>query len=394
MRIIRFSLYFTIVLALLLGPLYGAGRIILPDWIKAQIAAKLPSGSKLLIGEMFSTSKMGVLYKNIVLELADRSLIINVDELLIEPNLSISQPAKISIVKGLIKSGETEIFVKDLNASILLESIKNSELSLFGQINKIEGKERALVSNIEFLFQGLTSMEKSLNVNAEELSINLIVPEGPVSLHFSTIGLDGTFTDSVSLSMRSKGSTLDLSFLGGENPNRILNGESLLIEAELVQREHWSLPIKVSTKGLTSPLGHLGSSLTLQASGVWSHAQTEDCRLSEIISSHEKCGRMTDVVDLDLKFKSGNGSLSFSGHGYCVTPNARCPQSIQSFIKTKDTAEVLSKVIISGILNPIVGGIILGALLSTPNTESLDYDHQASIKVEGNRIYLNGKPLI
>ena len=99
-------------LALLLGPLYGAGRIILPDWIKAQIAAKLPSGSKLLIGEMFSTSKMGVLYKNIVLELADRSLIINVDELLIEPNLSISQPAKISIVKGLIKSGEPEIFVK------------------------------------------------------------------------------------------------------------------------------------------------------------------------------------------------------------------------------------------------------------------------------------------
>ena len=91
------------------------------------------------------------------------------------------------------------------NIGQLYISIKNSELSLFGQINKIEGKERALVSNIEFLFQGLTSMEKSINVNAEELSINLIVPEGPVSLHFSTIGLDGTFTDSVSLSMRSKG---------------------------------------------------------------------------------------------------------------------------------------------------------------------------------------------
>ena len=153
------------------------------------------------------------------------------------------------------------------------------------------------------------------------------------------------------------------------------------------------MPIKFKTEALTSPAGHLGSSLTLQATGLWNNA-LQDCKLQEIISSNVKCGRMTDVVDVSLDFESGNGALSFSGQGYCVTPNANCPQVIESLIKTKQTAEILSKVIVSGILDPIVGGVILGSLLSGPSSESLDYDHQASIRVEGNRVFLNGKPII
>ena len=53
------------VLVLLFGPLYGAGRIMLPDWLKGQMASALPEGSQLSIGEMFSTAKMGVQYKDI-----------------------------------------------------------------------------------------------------------------------------------------------------------------------------------------------------------------------------------------------------------------------------------------------------------------------------------------
>ena len=68
MKIIRFSGYFVIALLILFGPLYGAGRIVLPDWIRGQIASMLPSGTTLSIEEMHSTSKMGVLYKNIVFE--------------------------------------------------------------------------------------------------------------------------------------------------------------------------------------------------------------------------------------------------------------------------------------------------------------------------------------
>ena len=153
MKFLRFSGYFAFALVIFFGPLYGAGRIILPEWIKNQIASVLPSDSKLSIGEMYSTTTMSVLYENIVLELPDSSLIIDIDNLLIEPSLSLSKPAKISIGKGLIKTGKTEVVIKNISAALLLENIKNSELSLLGQIKKIEGVDSALLSNIEFLLK-------------------------------------------------------------------------------------------------------------------------------------------------------------------------------------------------------------------------------------------------
>ena len=48
---------------------------------------------------------------------------------------------------------------------------------------------------------------------------------------------------------------------------------------------------------------------------------------------------------------------------------------------------------ISGIIDPILGGVLLGALLSSPDNSEI-YDHNAKIKVIGNRIMLNGKPII
>ena len=393
MKIIRFSGYFVIALLIFFGPLYGAGRIVLPDWIRGQIASMLPSGTTLSIEEMHSTSKMGVLYKNIVFELADPLLVVNIDNLLIEPNLSISKPAEISIGKGFVKSAETEVFIEDLNATIILDSIKTPELSLFGQIKEIEGEDKTLLSNIEFLFQGLTSVEKSLNANAGELLINLIAPKGPLSMKFLSVGLKGTLKDRLNLSVNAKESKLDLSALGTGNPSRILHGENVSLDVGFLKKEAWSMPIEFNAEDLSSPVGPLGSSLDVKAIGLWSK-DSEDCDLTEMISGNSKCGTMTDVVDIDLDFETENGSLFFTGQGYCVTPNANCPQAIQSSIKTKSTADILSKVILTGILDPIVGGVILGALLSAPVSDNEAYDHQANIKVEGNRIFLNGKPII
>ena len=71
---------------------------------------------------------------------------------------------------------------------------------------------------------------------------------------------------------------------------------------------------------------------------------------------------------LNLKFKDtdNNGNFEFSADGYCVTPNAGCPQLIESSIKTKNTAEIISKTMLTGILDPLLGGVLLGALLSSP----------------------------
>ena len=49
---------------------------------------------------------------------------------------------------------------------------------------------------------------------------------------------------------------------------------------------------------------------------------------------------------------------------------------------------------LTGILDPLLGGVLLGALLSSPNTSEDRFDHKANIKVIGNKILLNGKPII
>ena len=147
------------------------------------------------------------------------------------------------------------------------------------------------------------------------------------------------------------------------------------------------------TLNLSSPLGKIGNSLKLEATGVWKNEQAF-CQLKDIMNNNAKCGRMTDVIDTHLQFKQNDGNFNFSGNGYCVTPRAGCPQIIESEIKTRNTADIVSKVMLSGIIDPLIGGIILGALLSDPTNKNDEYDHKANIKVEGNKIYLNGKPII
>ena len=95
-----------------------------------------------------------------------------------------------------------------------------------------------------------------------------------------------------------------------------------------------------------------------------------------------------------VKDTDNNGNFEFSADGYCVTPNAGCPQLIESTIKTKNTAEIISKTMLTGILDPLLGGVLLGALLSSPSTSEDRFDHKANIKVIGNKILLNGKPII
>ena len=50
-----------------------------------------------------------------------------------------------------------------------------------------------------------------------------------------------------------------------------------------------------------------------------------------MLSNNEKCGKLIDVIKIGLKFKDtdNDGNFEFSADGYCVTPNAGCPQIIR-----------------------------------------------------------------
>ena len=393
MRFFRFIGYFLIILSFLLVPLYGGVRIFLPEWVKGQLASMLPDDATLKIGEISSTARMGVLYKDLVYERINTNTKIFLDHLIIEPNLNLKKPAQISIKEGLVSQDQLEFKIKDLMAEVVLENFNTDNMSVFGKIKEIEGLDKSFISNLDFLVKGLTNFEKSVSAQIEDLEANFILPKGPVSVQLSSINLNTKIAEDLKVEMDAKKSMFDLIALGAGNPNRKLNSDEISLNFNLFVKDNWILPLAIDVMNLSSPLGEIGNSLKLEATGVWKNEQAF-CQLKDIMNNNAKCGRMTDVIDTHLQFKQNDGNFNFSGNGYCVTPRAGCPQIIESEIKTKNTADIISKVILSGIIDPLIGGVILGALLSDTSQGGENYDHKASIKVQGNAIFLNGKPLL
>ena len=54
MKILKIFFYTIFVMLIIGAPIYSFSRIILPDWIKSEIAARLPEGSYLSIGKINS----------------------------------------------------------------------------------------------------------------------------------------------------------------------------------------------------------------------------------------------------------------------------------------------------------------------------------------------------
>ena len=46
---------------------------------------------------------------------------------------------------------------------------------------------------------------------------------------------------------------------------------------------------------------------------------------------------------------------------------------------------------LTGVINPIIGGILLASLLSSPNLTESSIDHQVMLEVLGSQISINGK---
>ena len=81
------------------------------------------------------------------------------------------------------------------------------------------------------------------------------------------------------------------------------------------------------------------------------------------------------------------------GNGICVTPNAGCIQRINAEISSKKTTEIFSKVMVSGVINPLLGGVLLSGLLTSPHENIDDFDHKLNFKMMGSKILINNKPL-
>ena len=68
-------------------------------------------------------------------------------------------------------------------------------------------------------------------------------------------------------------------------------------------------------------------------------------------------------------------------------------RKIDAEIKTKNTAKIFSKVMTSGVINPLFGGVILGGLLGYPDNESKDFEHKIKFSMIGSKILINDKSI-
>ena len=395
MKILRIFIYLFITLLVILVPIYGTARIILPNWLKNYVSSSLPPGSELLIGEMESTPNMGVLYKNLVFKNNNQSIQLSLQDLILEPNLSISKPANFKINSGIIKTNKSEFSIKNLSGNILISSYKDKDVSILGNVKEFKEVDKSIFNNIEFLINGIIDSQKKINVRAEYVDLKFLSPNGIVRLNLNDVNVVGNILEQLDAKINAKNLTVDLSEIGRGNPNRILTGENILLDLELIEKENWQMPINFKADNIKAKAGKIGSELDVRGLGIWKNASIR-CDINKMLSGNEKCGKLIDVIKIGLKFKDtdNNGNFEFSADGYCVTPNAGCPQLIESSIKTKNTAEIISKTMLTGILDPLLGGVLLGALLSSPNTSEDSFDHKANIKVIGSKILLNGKPII
>ena len=394
MKIFKIFIYLSLTLLIICVPLYSGARILLPGWLKEYISSSLPSGSELQIGEMISTTNMGISYKNLVFKNNNENLQINLKDIILEPNISISKPVNFKISSGIIRSKNAEFLVTNLNGKILVGSYRNKDFSILGNLKELKEKEKSVFNNINFLINGIITNQKKFTAAAEEIDIKFLSPKGLVKVKLNNLDLTGDFGKELKTKIEATNLRLDLSNVGRGNANRILIGEKVLLNLDLAERKVWQMPIEFKAENIKAVSGEIGSRLDIKALGIWKNA-TIKCDLYDVLSNRKECGKLIDVVGIDLKFKDNDnqGTFEFLADGFCVTPNAGCQQIIDSSIRTKNTSEVISKTMVSGLLDPILGGVLLGALLSSPD-DSDTYDHNAKIKVIGNSIMLNGKSII
>ena len=105
---------------------------------------------------------MGVSYKNLVFKNNKENIQLNLQDLILEPNLSISKPANFNINSGIIKTKKAEFSFKNLSGNILISSYKDNNISVLGNIKEIKEVDKAVFNNIEFLINGIINNQKKL----------------------------------------------------------------------------------------------------------------------------------------------------------------------------------------------------------------------------------------
>ena len=385
---------YTFLIALLIGgPIYGVSRLILPEWLKSQISERLPEGSSLSIDTMSSNLDLSINYNNIEYINNKKTFKLNLSGIVISPKFSIKEPLELKAKKAYIQTEQLNAVFSNLNFKISVNYNDISNSKIYGNMERLNADQIAAFLNITFLLEGLNSPDSNLEINSDKLALSIFTPMGPISVLGEKVNLKAKMGQDLFSKLSSKTVSLDLSSIGNKDNNKIINGKDLILELNLIKENDWSAPLSLIFRNISFQEKDTFENFLLKAKGRWSNIGI-GCSWNDLLLRKEDCGKLIDLVDVDVKMNSGDSKINFSGNGYCVTPSAGCPQKIKSKIQTKNTTDVFSKIMTSGVVNPLFAGIVLGSLLGSPSVENSDFDHEVNFEVKGSKISINGKPLI
>lgn len=387
----RIFLLLILLLTLVSLPIYAATRIFLPDWLKERVTMFLPAETELLVGKVSSLYDLTIIYEDVVYQTPNYKM--EFDKFFIEPRVDISSPLVLKVKTLKLSTELNNAIFRNLEIKIVFPDISFDDILLDGKISQIEGPHESILSDSEFIFEGLKKANKILDFKVENFSSEIIT--SPVVLKLKAHELSAKLNFNKKLRLTSHAEDLDfkLVFEDPSSTPRVLKSKNVSLDFELVKTDLWTLPFKLEARSISSPRGHVVDSGELTARGRWNEASLK-CSLSEILASPENCGKMIDILDLSILLHDKNGSVNVKGNGFCVAPKSGCPQRINSEIRSKSTTEIFSQILGSGFINPLVGGVILGGLLGSPSFVDLEYDHSVQLDMIGAQILLNGKPLI
>ena len=381
------------VLAVVATPIYAVLKIAVPGIILDNLENNLPDGMTISVGSVSSKVNLEILYEDV--RITSENFFIKVPILALKPILNFKSPLYLTMNEAVVVTKTVKINAKNVIARLKLDGLKARDVSIEGQFEEIASVQEAMISQGNFIIAAINNPLKELELKAQKIELAVKVPSG--LMNFQLTESQHTINVSETLAVKTVADEARLLLSRNddlENSEEYL-GKDLILNFSLMPETDqisWSLPLNLNLQSITANQTYLFDNAGLSAKAKWRAPSNALCNLMQILSKEPQCGRLTDVINVDLNLNRELDKIRIKGNGYCVAPLSGCRQIIKSRVESLNTESVFARLLSSDAFNPVVTSILMGVLLSSPIANS-EYSHYVDLDVTGSKILVNNKPL-
>ena len=372
-------------------PIYAAGRLIVPDWLKNELISKVPEGVYLSVGKIASSPNLNIFYQDIVY--TSQNVSVRIPKLIVSPKLNFHTPLILSAEDIIISQSDHIIALNDVIIKIQPKGMQLEDIQFEGSAASVDNERALKIEATKFLISSITEKSLKMEIFGKKAHVSYENQTNKVSLILDDFKSNLTLDQDLELDLRSSSGKV---MFGNSDPSikeRTFFTQEISGNFKLNKDKVWSMPLSVLIKGMTTEQGMKFDSFDINAVGEWNE-DSKGCELRQLFNSSDSCGKLINVLEVIANVYQAPAYITFRGNGYCVAPRSGCRQKIRSKLTSKNTSLIFSNVISAGLINPLVGGILLGGMLSSPKDDSDHTFHELRLDVDGSQIFINEEPLI